>query len=98
MQDVHAVGPEAPQAFFHRGDDGGADVAALPAADAHLGAHRDLGIERPQRAAEIGFGHAVPVCGGGVEIGDALVDRAADVAVLLGCSPFTISPPIAPHP
>ena len=86
--DVDAVPAEPRQAAFERCGHGSRDVAALLRIDAHLGADRDIGPQRLQRATEIHLRHAIAIGIGSVEIGDAVVDRTADGAVLLGRGPL----------
>ena len=73
---------ESPQAGLERGDDRVADGCCVRQPD--LGADRDVAqLQRLDGAAKIGFGLAVAILRGGVEVVDAGVDRACDRPLLV---------------
>ena len=88
VKNVHAITTQPAKAGINGLRDGAGNIHALRPSDAHLGAHNHLRAKSFQRAAQIAFGYAIAVSGCRIEIRDALVNGAANGAVLFGCGAF----------
>ena len=84
VKNIHIIAAKPGQAGINGLRDGAGNIPPLRPTDTHLGAHNHLRTKRFQCATQIAFGYAITISRRGIEIRNALVNGAANGAILFG--------------